>query len=76
LLYEIHNPASYITPDVVADFTAVRMTQTGQDQVLVKGGSGKPKTDFLKVSISYVDSFIGEGQMSYAGPGAVTGDRG
>lgn len=71
LLYEIHNPGAYITPDVVADFTGVRMVQTGEDQVQITGGKGKPKTDFLKVSIGYVDSYIGEGQISYAGPGAV-----
>lgn len=69
-LYEIHNPAAYITPDVVADFTGVSMTQIGPDRVQVTGGTGKPKTDSLKVSIGYVDSYIGEGQISYAGPGA------
>jgi hypothetical protein len=70
-IYEIHNPAAYITPDVVADFTGVGMAQTGQDQVRVNGGCGKKRTDTLKVSIGYVDSYIGEGQISYAGPGAV-----
>jgi len=70
LLYEIHNPGAYITPDVVADFTGVRMAQTGDDQVAVSGGTGRPKTDFLKASIGYIDSYIGEGQISYAGPGA------
>jgi len=74
-LYEIHNPAAYITPDVVADFTAVTMTRTGPDQVRVQGGGGSAKTDSLKVSIGYVDSFIGEGQMSYAGPGAESRGR-
>jgi hypothetical protein len=69
-LYEIHDPSSYITPDVVADYTDVRITQTGKDQVHVKGGKGRPKTDTLKVSIGYVDSYIGEGQISYGGPGA------
>lgn len=71
-LYEIHNPAAYITPDVVADFTGVSMVEAGKDQVRISGGTGKPKTDFLKVSIGYVDSYIGEGQISYAGPGAVS----
>ncbi|SDF03725.1 acyclic terpene utilization AtuA family protein [Sporolituus thermophilus] len=71
LLYEIHDPKAYITPDVVADFTGVRLTQIGKDQVLVEGGKGRAKTDFLKVSIGYIDSYIGEGQISYAGPGAV-----
>jgi hypothetical protein len=70
-LYEIHDPASYITPDVVADYTGVRMTQIAKDRVQVTGGKGRPRTDTLKVSIGYVDSYIGEGQISYGGPGAV-----
>jgi hypothetical protein len=70
-LYEIHDPSSYITPDVVADYTGVRMTQIGKDRVQVTGGKGRPRTDTLKVSIGYVDSYIGEGQISYGGPGAV-----
>ncbi|MDF2501716.1 MAG: hypothetical protein K0Q77_2430 [Anaerosporomusa subterranea] len=71
LIYEIHNPAAYITPNVVADFSGVEFTQLEKDVVKVSGGKGKPKTDSLKVSIGYVDSYIGEGQISYAGPGAV-----
>jgi hypothetical protein len=72
LLYEVHDPSSYKTPDVVADFTGVQMTQIGKDRVQVKGGNGKPRPDSLKVSIGYVDSYIGEGQISYGGPGAVS----
>lgn len=71
LLYEIHDPSAYVTPDVVADFTGVRMTEVGKDCVQVTGGKGKPRTDMLKVSIGCVDSYIGEGQISYGGPGAV-----
>lgn len=71
LLYEIHDPSAYLTPDVVADFTGVKLRQVGEDQVAVSGGKGKPKTDFYKVSIGYTDNYIGEGQISYAGPGAV-----
>lgn len=74
LLYEIHDPANYLTPDVVADFTQVTITEVGKDKVEIKGGKGKPKTGQLKVSIGYRDGFIGEGQISYGGPGAV--DRG
>jgi hypothetical protein len=75
LLYEIHNPVAYITPDVVADFTGVEFTQIAENQVQVKGGKGQEKTDFLKASIGYVDSYMGEGQISYAGPGAVNRGR-
>lgn len=71
LLYELHDPHAYITPDVVADFSQVRMKQVGPDCVQVEGGSGRSKTETLKVSIGYVDSYVGEGQISYAGPGAV-----
>jgi hypothetical protein len=71
LLYEIHNPAAYITPDVVADFTGVHFTEIGENEIKVTGGKGQPKTEFLKASIGYVDSYMGEGQISYAGPGAV-----
>lgn len=71
LLYEIHDPERYITPDVVADFSQVRFTGVGHDRVLVDGGSGRPRPDRLKVSIGYQDGYIGEGQISYAGPGAV-----
>jgi hypothetical protein len=71
LLYELHDPHAYITPDVVADFSHVRMKQLGADCVQVEGGTGRTKTESLKVSIGYIDSYVGEGQLSYAGPGAV-----
>lgn len=74
-LYEIHNPAAYMTPDVVADYTTVQMREIGSDQVEVSGGTGHAKPETLKASIGYVDSYIGEGQISYAGPGAVNRGR-
>jgi hypothetical protein len=70
LLYEIENPARYLQPDVVADFSQVVLTQQGQDRVQVTGGQGHPRTNTFKVTLGYRDGFIGEGQMSYAGPGA------
>ncbi|MBB5393162.1 MULTISPECIES: acyclic terpene utilization AtuA family protein [unclassified Herbaspirillum] len=70
LLYEIHDPRSYFTPDVVADFSAVHITEIGPDRVAVTGGRGRPRTATLKTTLGYRDSFIGEGQISYAGPGA------
>jgi len=75
LMYELHDPHAYITPDVVADFSQVRMKEIAPDCVQVEGGTGRPRTDSLKVSIGYVDSYIGEGQISYAGPGAVERGR-
>lgn len=75
MLYEIHRPDSYITPDVVADFTDVTFTQVGEDRVRVQGATGRAKTDTLKVSVGYQDGFIGKGEISYAGPGAVVRAR-
>jgi hypothetical protein len=71
LLYELHDPKNYKTPDVVADFSNVRFSQIGKDKVAVSGFTGREKPETLKVSIGYIDSFIGEGQMSYSGIGAV-----
>ena len=71
LLYEIHDPASYFTPDVVADFSQVTISEDGPDRVSVRGGRGRPRPPTLKVSIGYVDSYVGEGQISYTGPGAL-----
>lgn len=71
LLYEILDPGAYLQADVVADFSHVRITETGPDRVSVRGGAGRPRPDTLKVSISYDDGYVGEGQISYAGPGAV-----
>ncbi|MGH6681323.1 MAG: acyclic terpene utilization AtuA family protein [Bradyrhizobium sp.] len=75
LLYEVHDPARYIQPDVVADFSQVEVEEVGEDRVRVTGGRGAKRTDTLKVSVGYVDSFIGEGQISYAGPGALARGR-
>jgi len=75
LLYEIHDPARYLQPDVIADFSQVRFEQVGQDRVAVSGGSGRPATGLLKVSIGYQDGWVGEGQISYAGPNAVARAR-
>jgi hypothetical protein len=75
LLYEIHDPGAYLTPDVAADFSGVRITEIGPDRVRVEGATGHPRPETLKVSIGYIDSYIGEGQMSYAGPGALARAR-
>ncbi len=70
LLYEIGDPASYLQPDAIADFSNVRVEQAGPDRVVVSGARGKPRPETVKVSVGYRDGFIGEGQISYAGPGA------
>ena len=75
LLYEVHDPARYLQPDVVADFSGVSVTEAGPDRVRIQGGDGTKRTGTLKVSVGYVDSYVGEGQISYAGPGAVARGR-
>jgi hypothetical protein len=70
ILYEIHDPAKYLTPDVIADFSRVTVEEIGSDRVRVQGASGSPRPETLKVSIGTVEGFVGEGQISYAGPGA------
>jgi hypothetical protein len=75
LLYEVHDPARYFQPDVVADFSGVAVTEDGPDRVRIEGADGQPRTGTLKVSVGYLDSYVGEGQISYAGPGAVARGR-
>jgi Acyclic terpene utilisation family protein AtuA len=75
LLYEVHDPARYVQPDVVADFSRVRFDVVGTDRVAATGATGRPRTDTLKVSIGFLDGYVGEGQMSYAGAGAVARAR-
>ena len=71
MLYEVHDPAAYITPDVVVDFTTAKLEQVGPDRVRVSGVGGKPRTPTLKVSIGCLEGFIGEDMFFYAGPGCV-----
>jgi hypothetical protein len=75
LLYEVHDPTRYLQPDVVADFSQVKVEEIAPDRVRVSGGRGTKRTDTLKVSVGYVDGYIGEGQISYAGPGALARGR-
>ncbi len=71
MIYEIHDPSTYFTPDCIADFSNVTFTEKGNNAVDVMGATGREKTDTLKVSIGYKDCFIGEGEISYAGPGCL-----
>jgi hypothetical protein len=75
LLYEIHDPAAYVTPDVTADFSRALVQDLGGDRVEVSGADGRPRPATLKVSVGQFDGWIGEGQISYAGPGAVARGR-
>lgn len=71
ICYEIHDPENYVTPDCVANFKEICFKQEGKDRVRVTGVSGKPKTDTFKCSIGYKDCFIGDGEISYGGPGCL-----
>ncbi len=71
MLYEIHDPACYITPDVVVDFTDVTLDEIGPNRVLIKGGRGKPRPEQLKVSVGILEGWIGEAMITYAGLGAL-----
>ena len=71
LLYEVHDPARYLQPDVAADFTGVRLEAAGEDAVRITGGTGRARTGMLKVSVGCHEGWFGEGQISYAGPGAL-----
>ena len=71
LVYEIGNPAEYITPDCVADFTSIHLEQEGKNRVKVFGVRGKPATGMYKVSISYHDGYTAFGTLTYAWPDAL-----
>jgi hypothetical protein len=70
LLYEMGDPREYITPDCIADFTSVNLTQAGPDRVRFSGIKGRPATPFYKVSISYSAGFKAIGSLVYAWPDA------
>jgi hypothetical protein len=70
LVYEMGDPRSYITPDVVADFGSVRLEQVGRDRVRVWGVRGRPAPSSLKVSASYFDGWKASGTLILCGPEA------
>lgn len=70
LLYEIHDPSAYITPDVIIDLAHVRIKQLAKDRIEITGVRGKPAPARLKTTISFLDGFQGEAEISYAGPNA------
>ena len=71
LLYEVMDPSRYITPDVTADFTGVSFEQEAPNRMRVSGGSGTARPGDYKVSVGIHEGVIAEGQISYAGPGAL-----
>lgn len=71
ILYEVGDPAAYVLPDVVADFTNVTLSQVGPDRVEVRGARGRPATDSYKVSGTYQDGFRLVAFVSIVGVDAV-----
>jgi hypothetical protein len=70
LLYEVHDPSAYLTPDVTADFRGVSIDPAGPDRVRLSGASGTARPEKLKVTIGFDGGFLGEAGVSYAGPNA------
>jgi hypothetical protein len=70
LLYEVADPAAYLTPDVVADFSSVSIHEAGPDVVAMSGARGRPATDTYKVSIAYWAGYTTAGTLVVLGPGA------
>lgn len=75
LLYEIHDPARYVTPDCVADFSGVVFEEVGKNRVSARGATGSRATDSYKVSVGYRNGYFGVGEISYGGPNAVARAR-
>jgi len=72
MFYEVHDPANYITPDAVVDFTDSDIVEVDKDKVRVTGMGGKKRTDTLKVSVAIKEGFIGEDMFFYGGPGCLS----
>jgi len=75
LLYELHDPAAYLTPDVVADITQAELRNAGLDRIEVLGIRGHPRPPTLKATLCYEGGWLGEGEISYAGPTATARAR-
>ena len=70
IVYEIGDPRSYITPDAVADFTSIRLSDAGAERVQVSGVKGRAKPETLKVSMSYSNGHMAAGTLIYSWPDA------
>lgn len=75
LLYEVHDPAAYLTPDVVVDLSGAHVRQIGPDRVEVCGIRGRPAPSRLKTTVCYEGGWQGEAEISYAGPNALARAR-
>lgn len=75
LLYEVHDPAAYLTPDVVADISGAQLKQLAPDRVALTGVCGHARPASLKVNVCHEGGWLAEGEISYAGPRAETRAR-
>ncbi|WP_193182539.1 acyclic terpene utilization AtuA family protein [Nisaea sediminum] len=71
ILYEMHDPSAYLTADVVLDITGVSVAQESDNVVSISGARGKPRPDTLKTTVSFDGGWLGEAEISYAGPNAL-----
>jgi hypothetical protein len=71
ILYEVQDPSRYLTPDVTADFTGIRFRELAPNRIRVTGATGSERPATLKVSTGLYAGFLADGQISYAGPGAL-----
>lgn len=75
LLYELHDPAAYVTPDVLLDITGVTLRETGPNRVAIQGAQGRPAPEQLKVTACFEQGFLGEGEVTLAGPNCLARAR-
>ena len=75
LLYEVHDPAAYLTPDVTADFSRVTIDTQGKDRIRVAGANGRARPAQRKVTVGFDAGFLAEAGVSYAGPSAAARGR-
>ena len=70
LLYEVHDPAAYLTPDVTADISDAEVREVGRDRVALGGVRGHARPERLTATVCYEGGWLAEGEISYAGAGA------
>lgn len=75
LLYEIHDPSAYLTPDVTLDITQVTLAEAGPDRIAVSGARGRAAPATLKATVGFIGDWLGEAEISYAGPNALARAR-
>jgi hypothetical protein len=75
LVYEIGDPAHYLTPDVDVDFTTVSAREDSKNRVAVSGATGKPAPESYKVSLAYRNGFSASGQLLVYGDDCIAKAR-